>query len=70
MSKFKAIINEIERGNTERNTRITALESMLRELEWADRDPVHGDECPICGFKPESSHAPDCRLKALLEGKS
>jgi hypothetical protein len=49
--------------------RVSALESMLREVEWRgyiglDEDPG----CPVC--ECEEGHAPGCRLAALLNSTS
>jgi hypothetical protein len=51
--------------------RIREQATMLRRLEWSQRDfdsaamePV--DACPVCRNWQERGHAPDCELAALL----
>lgn len=40
--------------------------SLLRELEWSADHDEYPDCCPICHCAEPKTHAPDCRLAALL----
>ncbi len=47
----------------EGSARLDRALALLREVEWND------DECwcPTCSHSEHAGHAPDCKLKALLE---
>jgi hypothetical protein len=44
-----------------------SLLSLLREVEWNERDWGDADVCPFCkGRRDDEGHKPDCRLAAFL----
>jgi hypothetical protein len=56
----------------------TRLRALLREVEWGASCQGDEDLCHVCqGMRPDKNpgpfrhrgHAPDCRLKAALEGQ-
>jgi len=57
------------REKLEVEDKLTTATELLREMEWVEHRGVGEDwtECPSCEKDQGIGHAPDCKLKTLLE---
>lgn len=46
--------------------KLAEARSVLRSVEWSSEE-VARDRCPACDGYRDAGHAPDCRLRAVLD---